>query len=120
MHQVAVGFSAATGQSNETHALLSWKFSSTLVQRPMRAHPVEAQAPMQPPPVRSAVQRKSKMGIIVGMVAGVGILLLLLLLIFVFSCSTKKKRDSGRKIGENEDQLFDDDLEIQEKPNNDK
>lgn len=114
MHQVAVGFSAATGQSNETHALLSWKFSSTLVQRPMRAHPVEA--PIQPPPVGSAVQRKSKLGIIIGMVAGVGILLLLLLLIFVFSCSMKKKRASGRNVGENSDQLFDDDLEMQGKP----
>ncbi|XP_074579477.1 L-type lectin-domain containing receptor kinase IX.1-like [Curcuma longa] len=101
--QVAVGFSAATGQSTETHELLSWKFSSTL---------------LQPPPVRSTAPRKSKMGIVVGMVTGVGtLLLLLLLLVFVLLWSKKKKRASRRKIGDNKDQLLDDDLlEIEGRP----
>ncbi|KAG6515018.1 L-type lectin-domain containing receptor kinase IX.1-like [Zingiber officinale] len=123
--QVAVGFSASTGVSDEIHELLSWNFSSTLVQRPMQLPPVQApvqpipvQAPVQHPPVRSTVQRKSKMGIIVGTAAGAGILLLLLLLLaFVFLWSRKKKnRTSRRSIGENKDQLFDDDLEIEGRP----
>ncbi|XP_042386728.1 L-type lectin-domain containing receptor kinase IX.1-like [Zingiber officinale] len=110
--EVAVGFSASTGTYDETHTLLSWSFSSTLVQRPMQQPPV--QAPMQPPPVRSTAQRKSKIEIIVGMARGVGILLPLLLLVFVFLWSRKKKR---AKIGENKDQLLDDDLEIEARPN---
>ncbi|XP_074580053.1 L-type lectin-domain containing receptor kinase IX.1-like [Curcuma longa] len=93
--EVAVGFSAATGTNNETHTLLSWNFSSALVKHP---------------PVRRG---KSKTGLIVGMVTGVGTLLLLLLLGFVFLWSRKKKRAI---INMDQNQLRDDGLAIQGRP----
>ncbi|KAG6515015.1 hypothetical protein ZIOFF_025393 [Zingiber officinale] len=93
--EVAVGFSASTGINNETHTLLSWDLSSTLVKHP---------------PVR---RRKSKTGLIVGMVTGVGTLLLLLLLGFVFLWSRKKRANIVR----DQHQLLDDGLETQGRPN---
>ncbi|XP_072988474.1 L-type lectin-domain containing receptor kinase IX.1-like [Typha latifolia] len=50
--EVAIGFSAATGQATEIHNILSWDFSSTLEPR-----------------------KKSKLGLVVGLPVGLGLLI---------------------------------------------
>ncbi|CAL9037311.1 unnamed protein product, partial [Musa banksii] len=66
---VTVGFSAATGQVTETHAVLSWSFSSSLQPRSI--------PPPTAPTASDAAKSKSKTGLIVGLVIGAGALMLM-------------------------------------------
>ncbi|EHA8589054.1 L-type lectin-domain containing receptor kinase IX.1 [Cocos nucifera] len=80
---VAIGFSAATGDAVEIHNLLSWDFSSTLKPR-----------------------KKSRTGLVVGLASGVGVLMAVLVLSSVIFWRRKARR--GR---DEEDQDYDESID---------
>ncbi|KAJ8466886.1 hypothetical protein OPV22_029438 [Ensete ventricosum] len=102
---VTVGFSAATGQVTETHAVLSWSFSSSL--QPKSIPPPTA------PTASDAAKSKSKTGLIVGLVIGAGALMAMAgLLLFVL---WRRRKSRGRNSADREedmnfDQTTDDDF----------
>ncbi|XP_064975770.1 L-type lectin-domain containing receptor kinase IX.1-like [Musa acuminata AAA Group] len=79
--KVAVGFSAATGSGIETHALLSWSFNSSLLPK-----------------------RKSKMGLVVGVVIGVAVLMVVL---GSLGLILRRRRTTGRDAEDEEELEFD-------------
>nr|XP_009412467.1 PREDICTED: L-type lectin-domain containing receptor kinase IX.1-like [Musa acuminata subsp. malaccensis] len=83
--KVAVGFSAATGSGIETHALLSWSFNSSLLPTPL------------------AAKRKSKMGLVVGVVIGAAVLMVVLGSLGLIL----RRRTSGRDAEDEEELEFD-------------
>ncbi|XP_064975772.1 L-type lectin-domain containing receptor kinase IX.1-like [Musa acuminata AAA Group] len=103
---VTVGFSAATGQVTETHAVLSWSFSSSLQPRSI--------PPPTTPTASDAAKSKSKTGLIVGLVIGAGALMVMpSLLLFVLWRRRRKSRHRNAADREEDmdfDQTTDDDF----------
>ncbi|OVA20888.1 Protein kinase domain [Macleaya cordata] len=79
---VSVGFSAATGDCIETHTIISWNFSSTTPPPPPIEKNNSTNSTSTPSPIKKNNSReiddqgkkKSKIGLVVGKVVGVGIL----------------------------------------------
>nr|XP_018685527.1 PREDICTED: L-type lectin-domain containing receptor kinase IX.1-like [Musa acuminata subsp. malaccensis] len=103
---VTVGFSAATGQVTETHAVVSWSFSSSLQPRSI--------PPPTAPTASDAAKSKSKTGLIVGLVIGAGVLMVTPgLLLFVLWRRRRKSRRRNAADGDEDmdfDQTTDDDF----------
>ncbi|CAL9775444.1 unnamed protein product [Musa acuminata subsp. burmannicoides] len=90
---VTVGFSAATGQMTETHAVLSWSFNSS--RQPISIPPPTA------PTASDAAKSKSKTGLIVGLVIGAGALMVMPgLLLFVLWRRRRKSRRRNAADGD--------------------
>ncbi|XP_020578504.1 L-type lectin-domain containing receptor kinase IX.1-like [Phalaenopsis equestris] len=79
--EVAIGFSAATGSSAETHSILSWEFSST---------------PMN-------VGKKKRVGLIVGISVSTGLLLVAASFLWYFLRRKKKAGDLKEEEDDAED-----------------
>ncbi|CAD5163133.1 unnamed protein product, partial [Musa acuminata subsp. malaccensis] len=127
---VTVGFSAATGQVTETHAVLSWSFSSIAPESSCKAMqpgtaPMAFSSPTTPssttsippptaPTASDAAKSKSKTGLIVGLVIGAGVLMVTPgLLLFVLWRRRRKSRRRNAADGDEDmdfDQTTDDDF----------
>ncbi|CAL9037338.1 unnamed protein product [Musa banksii] len=81
--KVAVGFSAATGSGTETHALLSWSFNSSLLPK-----------------------KKSKMGLVVGVVIGAAVLMVVLGSLGLILRRRRRRRTTGRDAEDEEELEF--------------
>ncbi|THU68359.1 hypothetical protein C4D60_Mb08t03080 [Musa balbisiana] len=92
--KVAMGFSAATGSGIETHALLSWSFNSSLL-------------PKTTPPAPLAAKRKSKMGLVVGVVIGAAVLMVVLGSLGLILRRRRRRRTTGRDAEDEVELEFD-------------
>ncbi|RZR92882.1 hypothetical protein BHM03_00021257 [Ensete ventricosum] len=98
-YKVAVGFSAATGSGIETHALLSWSFNSSLLPKTTPAAPPDPSAPL-------AAKKKSKMGLVVGVVIGAAVLMVVLGSLGLILWRRRRRRTTGRDAEDEEELEF--------------
>ncbi|URE32805.1 Legume lectin domain [Musa troglodytarum] len=91
--KVAVGFSAATGNGIEINTLLSWSFNSSLL-------------PKTTPPAPVAAQKKSKMGLVVGVVIGAAVLMVVLGSLGLILRRKRRRRATGWDAEDEEELEF--------------
>ncbi|KAH7661961.1 Non-specific serine/threonine protein kinase protein [Dioscorea alata] len=108
---VYVGFSAATGLYIETHSILSWDFNSTLV--PKASPPVPNASPPVPP---VSPKKRSKIGLLVGLSVGAGVLVIAFGLLWFVLWMKRPTETTGNEEEEEMDLAMDDEFERDKGP----
>ncbi|XP_026391000.1 L-type lectin-domain containing receptor kinase IX.1-like [Papaver somniferum] len=101
---ITVGFSASTGISIETHTILSWQFSSTL-------EVANNTQQIESPPERIEKPKNSKIGLVVGLVIGVGVLICVIGFALFIRSKKRKSSNNFEDDGANSDMSMDDEFE---------
>ncbi|KAM0952155.1 putative protein kinase RLK-Pelle-L-LEC family [Dioscorea sansibarensis] len=109
---VYVGFSAATGADIQTHTILSWDFSSTLVSKALTPPPkASTPVPKASPPVSPVSKKKrSKIGLFVGLGVGAGVLVIAFGLLWSVLWTKRPTKTIGNEEEEEMDLAMDDEF----------